>query len=212
MNRMAARLSPKPRAPGTREEKSPMAAQGPDRPPNDDQPIPDAPHATDKLMAAIAEEIPRLRRFARVLARGNDLADDLVQDTLVRAIAARASFSEGTNLRAWLFAILRNVHLSLRRRASRSPLLPAPEEMPMTPVSGGQEEGHAMRDLGRAFESLPKAQQQVLWLTVVEGMEYEDVAQVLGTPVGTVRSRLSRAREALRVAMQGAAPKPPSVS
>lgn len=170
---------------------------------DNDDPAP--PVVADAFLAAIAAEIPRLRRFARVLARGHDMADDLVQDALVRAIAARASFQEGTNLRAWLYAILRNVHLSLRRRAGRSPLLPAPEEMPAIAVSGGQEESHAMRDLGRAFQALPRAQQQVLWLTVVEGMEYEDVARVLGTPVGTVRSRLSRARDALRTAMQGEA-------
>ena len=167
---------------------------------------PPPPGAHDEFLAAIAAEIPRLRRFARVLARGHDMADDLVQDALVRAIAARASFQDGTNLRAWLYAILRNVHLSLRRRAGRSPLLPAPGEMPAIAVSGGQEESHAMRDLGRAFQALPRAQQQVLWLTVVEGMEYEDVARVLGTPVGTVRSRLSRARDALRSAMQGETP------
>jgi RNA polymerase sigma-70 factor (ECF subfamily) len=152
----------------------------------------------DALLAAMSAEIPRLRRFARVLMRGADGADDLVQEALMRAIAARAQFAEGTNLRAWLFAILRNVHLSLRRRAGRSPFAPAPAIMPAAPVSGGQEEQHAFRDLGRAFDALPKTQRQVLWLTVVEGMDYEQVAAVLGTPVGTVRSRLSRARDTLR--------------
>lgn len=158
----------------------------------------DDPPGADPLLAAITAEIPRLRRFARVLMRGADGADDLVQDTLMRAIAAREQFSDGTNLRAWLFAILRNVHLSLRRRAGRSPFAPSPAVMPQAVVSGGQEEQHAFRDLGRAFDALPKTQRQVLWLTVVEGMDYEQVAAVLGTPVGTVRSRLSRAREALR--------------
>ena len=155
----------------------------------------------DPLLAAMAAEIPRLRRFARVLMRGADGADDLVQETLMRAIAARSQFAEGTNLRAWLFAILRNVHLSLRRRAGRSPFAPTPATMPASIVSGGQEEQHAFRDLGRAFDALPKTQRQVLWLTVVEGMDYEQVAAVLGTPVGTVRSRLSRAREALRTSV-----------
>jgi len=155
----------------------------------------------DPLLAAMSAEIPRLRRFARVLMRGADGADDLVQEALMRAIAARAQFAEGTNLRAWLFAILRNVHLSQRRRAGRSPFAPAPAIMPAAPVSGGQEEQHAFRDLGRAFDALPKTQRQVLWLTVVEGMDYEQVAAVLGTPVGTVRSRLSRARDTLRKAV-----------
>jgi RNA polymerase sigma-70 factor (ECF subfamily) len=159
------------------------------------------PAAADPMLAAMASEIPRMRRFARVLMRGQDGADDLVQETLMRAIAARGQFTEGTNLRAWLFAILRNVHLSLRRRAGRSPFAPTPEIMPTATVSGGQEEQHAFRDLGRAFDQLPKVQRQVLWLTVVEGMDYDQVADILGTPVGTVRSRLSRAREALREAV-----------
>lgn len=163
--------------------------------------MPNEPPVADPLLAAIAAEVPRLRRFARVLMRGADGADDLVQETLVRAIAARAQFAEGSNLRAWLFAILRNVNLSQRRRAGRSPLAPAPSTMPEAPVSGGQEEQHRLRDLGRAFDALPRAQQQVLWLTVVEGLDYEQVAAVLGTPVGTVRSRLSRARETLRRAV-----------
>lgn len=163
--------------------------------------LPDDRPANDQLLAAMADEVPRLRRFARVLLRGQDGADDLVQETLMRAITARAQFEPGTNLRAWLFAILRNQHLSLRRRAGRSPFAPSPAELPAAPVSGGQEEGHAFRDLGRAFERLPKSQRQVLWLTVVEGLDYEQVAQVIGTPVGTVRSRLSRARDALRKAV-----------
>lgn len=164
----------------------------------------DDPAQADPLLAAMAAEIPRLRRFARVLMRGQDGADDLVQDTLARAIAARAQFAEGTNLRAWLFAILRNLHLSFRRRAGRSPFAPTSETMPAATVSGGQEEKHAFRDLARAFEQLPKSQRDVLWLTVVEGMDYEQVAGILGTPVGTVRSRLSRGREALRRAVVAA--------
>lgn len=158
--------------------------------------------APDPLVAAMAEEVPRLRRFARMLVRGADGADDLVQEALLRAIAARAQFAEGTSLRAWLFAILRNVHLSQLRRAGRSPIVAAPATMPEAVVSGGQEEQHAFRDLGRAFEALPKTQRQVLWLTVVEDMDYEQVAAVLAIPLGTVRSRLSRARDALREAVQ----------
>jgi RNA polymerase sigma-70 factor (ECF subfamily) len=160
-----------------------------------------APPQGDALVDAMSAEIPRLRRFARVLVRGQDGADDLVQEALLRAIGARGQFQQGTNLRAWLFAILRNVHLSQRRRAARSPFAPTPEVMPSAPVSGGQEEQHAFRDLGRAFDALPRSQRQVLWLTVVEGLDYEQVAEIIGTPVGTVRSRLSRARDALRRAV-----------
>lgn len=147
--------------------------------------------------AAVAAEIPRLRRFARVLAKRSDVADDLVQETLVRAIAAQGQFATGTNLRAWLFTILRHARAAAIRRDSRSPITPF-EEMREPAVSGGQEERQAMRDLAFAFGRLPKAQQEALWLIVVEGLDYAEAARILDVPQGTLRSRLSRARDALR--------------
>lgn len=150
---------------------------------------------------AVAAEIPRLRRFARVLARrGHATADDLVQETLLRAIASRHQFTPGTNLRAWLFAILRNTRNAELRRSMRSPVL-AHDDLPETSVSGGQEERQAVRDLAAAFARLPQGQQEALWLVVVEGMDYAEAAEVMGVPIGTVRSRLSRAREALKLAL-----------
>ena len=147
---------------------------------------------------AVAAEIPRLRRFARVLAKRADIADDLVQETLVRAIAAQSQFASGTNLRAWLFTILRHARAAAIRRDSRSPIMPF-EDVREPAVSGGQEERQAMRDLATAFARLPKAQQEALWLIVVEGLDYAEAARILDVPQGTLRSRLSRARDALRL-------------
>ena len=154
-------------------------------------------HEANAFALAVAAEIPRLRRFARVLAKRADVADDLVQETLVRAIAAQAQFAAGTNLRAWLFTILRHARAAAIRRDSRSPIMPF-EDVREPAVSGGQEERQAMRDLAFAFSRLPKAQQEALWLIVVEGLDYAEAARILEVPQGTLRSRLSRARDALR--------------
>ncbi len=151
----------------------------------------------DVFATALAAEIPRLRRVARVLARHADVADDLVQETLLRAIAARRQFVPGTNLRAWLYTILRHVRAAAVRRDQRSPFL-SPDIMPEAAVSGGQEERQAMHDLAVAFHRLPAIQRDALWLVVVEGLDYAEAARVIGVPAGTLRSRLSRAREALR--------------
>lgn len=143
----------------------------------------------------ILEELPRLRRYARMLVRDSVRADDLVQECLVKAIAALASFQPGTNMRAWLFTILRNTLYNETKRARRSV---EQSEEPVSAVSGGQEEALAMRDVQRAFDTLPAIQKEVVLLVAVEGMEYEDAAAVLGVPVGTVKSRLSRARQDIR--------------
>jgi len=162
----------------------------------------------EAFAAALATEIPGLRRLARVLVNRPEAADDLVQETLMRAIAARDQFTLGTNLRAWLFTILRHARVAEARRAARSPIHAAPA-LPDPPVSGGQEERQSVRDLIVAFRRLPPIQRQALWLVVVEGLEYEEAAAVQGVPQGTLRSRLSRAREALRRGIGQEAPRAP---
>jgi RNA polymerase sigma-70 factor (ECF subfamily) len=150
--------------------------------------------------AALTAELPRLRRFARVLIRPAEAADDLVQEALMRAIAARHQFAAGSNLRAWLFVILRNAVNGELRRRQRATLLPE-EAGRAFGISGGQEERAAVRDVAMAFARLPRPQREALWLVVVEGLDYAEAARVLHVPVGTVRSRLSRAREALRTVL-----------
>jgi len=160
------------------------------------------PVRPDPFATALAAEIPRLRRFARVLTRGSEMADDLVQETLLRAIAARSQFEPGTNLRAWLFTILRHTRAAAARRAARSPIQHT-DTLPDAAVSGGQEERHVMQDVARAFRRLAPIHREALWLVVMEGMDYAEAARIMNIPPGTLRSRLSRAREALRLDIGG---------
>lgn len=150
------------------------------------------------VQSLITQEIPRLRRYARALLRDAVDADDLVQDSLVRALTKAHLWERGTDLRAWLFTIMHNQHVnSVRsgvRRGSQIPVddldLPA---MPQSPIATLQ-----LRELDRAMDKLPSEQRAVLLLIGLEGMRYEEVSAVLQIPVGTVRSRVSRGRDMLR--------------
>ena len=147
----------------------------------------------------IEAEIPRLRRFARALVRDPDHADDLVQSCLERAIAGVETWRPGTNMRAWLFTILRNVLINEYRRAQRNPVqsTEAPGDLGMA-VQGNQEARVKLTELQQALDSLPIEHREVILLVAVEGLRYEEAAAVLGVPIGTVRSRLSRGRRMLQ--------------
>jgi RNA polymerase sigma-70 factor (ECF subfamily) len=151
----------------------------------------------------IVEHIPRLRRYARALTGSPFRADDLVQDTLERAFAKWHLWRTGTNLRAWLFAIMHNLFVNqleaTRHDREALPLEDAPE--PATPPT--HDILLAMQDVARALEQLPPEQREVLLLVALEDLKYEEVARVLQVPIGTVMSRLSRARERLRKIMSG---------
>jgi RNA polymerase sigma factor (sigma-70 family) len=149
----------------------------------------------------IVDLIPRLRRYARALAGDRARADDLVQDTLERAWNKFHLWRPGSDLRAWLFTVMHNVHVN-QVRASRdhSVLDDEGAEMAVAPVQGA---GLEMRDLERALALLPAEQREVLLLIALEDMSYAEVANTLGIPIGTVMSRLSRAREKLRGLMYG---------
>lgn len=152
----------------------------------------------------IEDHIPRLRRYARALTGDAARADDLVQDTLERAWTRFALWRRGSDLRAWLFTLMHNVFVNqVARHAARreDPLL---DEDPMIPVEGAQERALETRDLIAALERLPLEQREVLLLVGLEGLRYEEVAQVLDIPAGTVMSRLARGRERLRLLMSGA--------
>lgn len=147
----------------------------------------------------IEDEIPRLRRYARYLCRDADRADELVQDCLVKAIDKIGSFEPGTHRRAWLFTILRNQFLNDMRRSRRhqaDSTLDASDEA--LAVAAPQPSALMMADIRDAFLALSDGHREVLTLVAIEGMAYEEAASVLDVPVGTVRSRLSRARETLR--------------
>jgi len=147
----------------------------------------------------LQDEIPRLRRYARVLTRDAARADDLVQSCLVRAIAKEHLWEPGTDLRAWLFTILHNQNVSEIRRSVREGVVVAVEDVaPVLAVAPRAGASLQLRDLERAIRLLPEEQRQVILLVGLEGMRYEEVAAVLDIPIGTVRSRLSRGREMLR--------------
>jgi RNA polymerase sigma-70 factor (ECF subfamily) len=149
----------------------------------------------------LVELIPRLRRYARALVGDRATADDLVQDTLERAWAKLHLYRRGTDLRAWLFTVMHNVHVN-RVRASRV-TDPLEDEMPELAQRAPQGDALLVRDLDRAIARLPAEQRAVLLLVTLEEMSYESVARTLGIPIGTVMSRLSRAREKLRAMMLG---------
>jgi RNA polymerase sigma-70 factor, ECF subfamily len=151
------------------------------------------------LRERIEAEIPRLRRYARALTRDVVAADDLVQDCLVRGLAKLHLWKDGTDLRAWLFTILHNQYVNQVRRAVREgAAISVSDSEPSLTRAAGQARRLELRDLDRALARLPEEQRTVILLVGLEGMRYETVAEVVGVPVGTVRSRLSRGREALR--------------
>ena len=150
----------------------------------------------------IEQEIPRLRRYARALTRDPSAADDLVQDCLTRSLAKAHLWQEGTDLRAWLFTILHNQYVNTVRRSVREGIsTELSENEPSMVAAATQTKRLELRDLERALARLPEEQRQVLLLVGMEGMRYEEVAVILDVPVGTVRSRLSRGRDALRTLM-----------
>jgi len=151
----------------------------------------------------LVELIPRLRRYARALTGERANADDLVQDTLERAWSKLHLYRRGTDLRAWLFTVMHNVHVN-RVRAAR-PTDQLDEGMPELASRAVQGDALAVRDLDRAIARLPDEQRAVLLLVTLEDMSYEETAQTLAIPIGTVMSRLSRAREKLRAMMLGGA-------
>src|ERR1700682_2684735 len=155
-----------------------------------------------ELTRLIEAEIPRLRRYARALTRDVSRADDVVQSCLTRALAKQHLWQPGTDLRAWLFTILHNQHVNDVRRSVREGVNVAVEEMaPMLTVQSNAIAVLQLRDLESAIARLPQEQRQVILLVGLEGMRYEEVADILGVPVGTVRSRLSRGRDQLRRVM-----------
>jgi RNA polymerase sigma-70 factor (ECF subfamily) len=147
-------------------------------------------------------EIPRLRRYARALTRDVSRADDLVQSCLVRAVSKQHLWQPGTDLRAWLFTILHNQHVNdVRRSVREGANVPIEDAAPMLTTQSNAYDALQLRDLERALGKLAPEQRQVILLVGLEGMRYDEVASILDIPIGTVRSRLSRGREQLRVLM-----------
>ena len=149
----------------------------------------------------LIEHLPRLRRYARALTWDVNRADDLVQDTLERALAKLDLWQPESDLRAWLFTLMHNLFVNQLRR--HHPAETALEDALNEPVSGGQMEALIARDINEALARLPEEQRAVLLLVGLEQFDYAEAAQVLGVPMGTVMSRLSRARERMRHMLAG---------
>ena len=148
----------------------------------------------------IEANVPALRRYARALTRNADRADDLVQDCIERAIRKQGLWKPTGSLRAWLFRILLNIYRSeLRRNRSRGEHV-AVEAMVVEPAIAPSQPGRiALAEMGRAIERLSADQREALLLVVLDGMSYADAASALEVPMGTLMSRLGRARAALRI-------------
>ncbi|WP_342361087.1 sigma-70 family RNA polymerase sigma factor [Terrarubrum flagellatum] len=152
-----------------------------------------APNFRDGLLA----EIPSLRAFAMSLCGKSDRADDLVQETLVKAWAAQLSFTPGTNLRAWLFTILRNVYFGELRKRKREVEDVDGVYAATLSVSGEQDARVDFKDFEKALAQLSPDQREVLTLIGASGFSYEEAAEICGVAVGTIKSRLNRARAKL---------------
>jgi RNA polymerase sigma-70 factor (ECF subfamily) len=149
----------------------------------------------------IEATIPALRRYARALTRDAETADEIVQDTLVRALRSEHLF-HGGDMRAWLYTILTNLNRNRLRSLSRRPTLTPIKDNDaamMGPEAGG-------RDISRALDDLAEDQRAALLLVVLEGLTYREVADVQGVPIGTVMSRLARARTQIRAYLDGERP------
>jgi len=150
----------------------------------------------------ILAQIPRLRRYARALLGDRYAADDLVQDTLERALSKYHLWRAGSDLRAWLFAIMHNIFVN-QVRGRRADVERTMEEIPEGIARDSHSDALELADVDRALKSLPDEQREVLVLVVIEEMSYEEASRTLNVPIGTVMSRLSRARERMRRLIAG---------
>ncbi len=153
----------------------------------------------DQLVALI----PALRTFARGLCGWRDMADDMAQDALVRGWAARASFTPGTNFRAWMFMILRNqFYTTIRKNSRMTSWDPEVAERVLVEAPSQQHHIH-LADVAKALQKLPPEQREVLLLIGANGLSYDETAEIVGCAMGTVKSRLARGRKALAELIDG---------
>lgn len=154
-------------------------------------------NAEDGFRKGLLALIPHLRAFARGLCGRPDLADDLVQETVMKAWAARDRYEPGTNMKAWTFTILRNHFLNEIRRSSRMTDIGEVIEHPGLVARASQEDAVHVSDLESALHRLPDDRREALLLVGAGGFSYEEAAQVCGVPAGTIKSRVARGRAQL---------------
>jgi RNA polymerase sigma-70 factor (ECF subfamily) len=159
--------------------------------------------------ADVVSGLPQLRRYARALTGDPSWADDLVQDTAERALVRHQTFRAGSNLRAWLFTILRHIYIDQLRARHEIAVDDAAAPWRSLEAPRTEVDGLVLRDVQHALYHLPVEQREVLLLISVEELTYQEASTVLGVPIGTVMSRLSRAREHMRMLLAGeSSPKP----
>lgn len=160
------------------------------------------PNAPSDPREELVTHLPALRAFALSLTRNSSSADDLVQDTVVRAWTNMDKFNPGTNLRAWLFTILRNQYYSSRRKLRHE----VPDSDGALAARLSEKPAHdgrlALRDFAAAFEKLPLEQREALMLVGASGFSYEDAARMCGVATGTIKSRANRGRRRLAEILQ----------
>ncbi len=169
-----------------------------------------APGTDDDFRARLIELLPYLRAFAHTLCRSRDGADDLAQESLASAWKARASFEPGTNLKAWLFMIQRNAFYSAHRRKWRQVDWDEPAMERTLVTNASQQSSVELTDLKRAMATLPDEQREALILVGAGGFSYLEASSICGCAVGTMKSRVSRARNAIAAVMDDGTRLPPS--
>src|SRR5215210_1693342 len=169
---------------------------------SDVQPDP-VPLSDPEFKDQLGAVIPHLRAFGRSLSGSRDLADDLVQETLLKAWAARKRFQAGTNMRAWTFIILRNLFLSQMRRARFKGEWDEITASKMLAAPASQDRHVELTDMQRALLHLPQPQREALILVGAGGFAYEEAAEICGCAVGTIKSRVARGRVALEALLTG---------
>lgn len=160
------------------------------------------PAVSDEFYNQLVSCLPHLRAFARVLCRQHDLVDDLVQDAVVRALAASNQFQQGTNFKAWMFTILRNQNITSFRRKRIIPTS-LDEVSQEASQAAPQEDALMIEDLNFAVEQLSPLRREALILVAVHGLSYEEAAAVCDCAVGTIKSRVARARAELHEMVLG---------
>lgn len=168
------------------------------------------PDESDSFKSELLALVPYLRAFARSLSGRHEGADDLAQEALVKAWQSRSSFVPGTNLKAWLFTILRNQFYSERRRAWRQVPWDAENADSLPGHSDDQGWAAELSDIARALRALPNEQREALILVGAGGFSYEEAAKISNCAIGTVKSRVARARRALIAILDGDQALPPS--
>ena len=161
----------------------------------------------DEKKTAILAEIPRLRRYARALLRDRDAADDLVQDSLERALARLDNWRTGENPRRWLFTIMHHLFVDQVRKVGRrgNDVTLPPEAAEGIAVPATQHDSFAIREILDALEAISPERRAAIVLVAVEGFSYAEAANILGIPAGTLMSRISRGRDDLRALLDDAA-------